>query len=417
MPLGDAARDALGSGALQFQWLDLTIPFVAAIIGYVTNVAAVRMMFYPLDFKGVPPFLGWQGIIPRNARTLARKSTKLITDQLLNLKSLFASFDANGFAGSHMNGVLDQLTDQVIAEIAEKRAGPQWQGLPDPVKQQVRAMIRVEVEKVVVDILADMGDNIEEILDIEHIVVEAVTADKALMGTMFQTVGHAEFSFIKISGLYFGFAFGLFQLLAWLLHPSWWSLPLAGFVVGYVTNWLALKLIFEPAQPKKVGPFVLHGLFHKRQQQVAHAFAEKIAGDVVNVDNMLVHMTSGPGGEKLMAIIDRHIGAMVDRYKHNPMAAALVPADQWDTIRAELLARIRAELPAQGGFLHTFTSKSVDVYQELFERMTVLDAESFEGVLRPAFKQDEWKLIVVGAALGMAAGGVQVMYMLGDKVT
>ena len=205
---------------MQFQWLDLTIPFVAAIIGWVTNVAAVRMMFYPLEFKGVPPFLGWQGIIPRNARGLARKSTKLITDQLLNLKNLFASFDANGFAGSHMSGVLDQLTDQVIAEIAEKRAGTQWQNLPEPVKQQVRAMIRAEVEKVVVDILADMGEHIEDILDIEHIVVEAVTADKALMGKMFQTVGHAEFSFIKISGLYFGFAFGLFQLLAWLLHPA-----------------------------------------------------------------------------------------------------------------------------------------------------------------------------------------------------
>ncbi len=402
---------------MQFQWLDLTIPFVAAIIGYVTNVAAVRMMFQPLDFVGVPPFLGWQGIIPRNARTLARKSTRLITDQLLNLKGLFASFDANGFAGSHMSGVLDQLTDQVIKEIAEKRGGAQWQQLPDPVKQQVRMMIRAEVEKVVVDLLADMGENIEEILDIENIVVEAVTADKALMGNMFQTVGDAEFRFIKISGLYFGFVFGLFQLAFWLFYPAWWSLPLAGFFVGYATNWLALKLIFEPAEPKKYGPFVFHGLFHKRQQQVAHAFAHKIAGEVINADNMVAHMTSGPGGAKLMAIIEKHIGAMVDRYKTNPMAAGFVPAGEWDAIRAELLERIRAELPARGGFLHVFTSKSVDVYQELFDRMTVLDAESFEGVLRPAFKQDEWKLIIVGAALGMAAGGGQVMYMLGDKVT
>jgi uncharacterized membrane protein YheB (UPF0754 family) len=402
---------------LQFHWLDLTIPVVAAVIGYVTNVAAVRMMFYPLDFVGVPPFLGWQGIIPRNARGLARKSTRLITEQLLDLRKLFATFDAGGFAGRHMSGVLDQLTDQVIAEIAEKRAGRTWQDLPDPVKQQVRAMIRAEVGKVVVDILADMGEHIDSILDIEHIVVEAVTADKALMGEMFLTVGDAEFRFIKISGLYFGFAFGLFQLLAWLLYPAWWSLPLAGFVVGYVTNWLALKLIFEPAEPRKVGPFVLHGLFHKRQAQVAHAFAEKIAGEVVNADNMVTHMTSGPGGDKLLAIIERHLGAMVERYRHDPMAAALVPADQWDAIRAELLTRIRAELPARGGFLHVFTSKSVDIYKELFDRMTVLDADSFEGVLRPAFKQDEWKLIVVGAVLGMAAGGVQVLYMLGDKVT
>ncbi len=396
---------------LQFSWVDLTIPVVAAIIGYVTNVAAVKMMFYPLDFVGVPPLLGWQGIIPRNARGLARKSTRLITSELLDLKRLFASFDANDFAGNHMGGVLDQLTDQVIAEIAEKRAGAQWSGLPDPVRQQIRAMIRAEVSTVLVDILGDMGSQIDEILDIETVVVEAVTADKALMGKMFLTVGNAEFRFIEVSGLYFGFLFGVLQLLCWIVYPAWWTLPLAGFMVGYVTNWLALKLIFEPAQPKRVGPFVLQGLFHKRQKEVAHAFAEKIAGDVLNPDNMLAQMTTGPGGAKLMAIIERHVGAMLERYRHNPMAAAMVPADQWGPIRDELLVRIRADLGAKGGFLHVFISKSVDVYKELFERMAVLDAESFEGVLRPAFKQDEWKLIVVGAALGLAAGAGQLLYI------
>ena len=41
-----------------------------------------------------------------------------------------------------------------------------------------------------------------------------------------------------------------------------------GALVGYVTNWIALKWIFEPLNPVSVGPFVLQGMFLKRQLEV-----------------------------------------------------------------------------------------------------------------------------------------------------
>lgn len=43
---------------------------------------------------------------------------------------------------------------------------------------------------------------------------------------------------------------------------------LGGALVGYVTNWIALKWIFEPLNPVSVGPFVLQGMFLKRQLEV-----------------------------------------------------------------------------------------------------------------------------------------------------
>lgn len=52
-----------------------------------------------------------------------------------------------------------------------------------------------------------------------------------------------------------------------------WVLPVAGFVVGYFTNWVALKLIFEPAAPVNLGCYTLQGLFLKRQQEAAGIIA------------------------------------------------------------------------------------------------------------------------------------------------
>ena len=43
--------------------------------------------------------------------------------------------------------------------------------------------------------------------------------------------------------------------------------------------------------------------------------------------------------------------------------------------------------------------------------MQKLPPDEFEGVLRPAFQQDEWKLILAGAALGFVAGIAQLVYV------
>lgn len=70
------------------------------------------------------------------------------------------------------------------------------------------------------------------------------------------------------SGFFFGFLLGLLQMFVWLLYDKPWTLPAGGAIVGYITNWVALKLIFEPVDPMKIGPFVLQGLFLKRQNEV-----------------------------------------------------------------------------------------------------------------------------------------------------
>jgi hypothetical protein len=81
-----------------------------------------------------------------------------------------------------------------------------------------------------------------------------------------------------------------------------------------------------------------------------------------------------------------------------------------------VLDRIKSEWPKPGGFFHTFAGESVDLHGELERRMKALDRESYEGVLRPAFQQDEWKLIAAGAVLGTIAGFLQLVYIFGDAM-
>ena len=68
--------DPLG---MEWEWLKYaSIPVVASLIGYGTNVLAIVMTFAPLEYFGWGEAffrrwgfsLGWQGIIPANVRSL-----------------------------------------------------------------------------------------------------------------------------------------------------------------------------------------------------------------------------------------------------------------------------------------------------------------------------------------------------------
>lgn len=399
---------------IQDHWIVLLIPVISALVGWFTNVVAIKMMFHPVEFVGIRPYLGWQGVVPANAMRLAKTSNELINTKLLSVQQLFdSSFNADAFTGK-LGAVVDEITDQIIEEVAEKRAKPMWDNAGQFMQTKIRARVREEVTTVSKQIAFDMAEDIDNILDLEKTVLEAIDREKALMGDMFYQVGRQQFDFIERSGLYFGFVFGIVQMVVWVLYPKPWILPAAGFFVGYATNWIAVKLVFSPREPIKIGPYTLQGLFHKRQKEVAAAFAETVAGRVLNADNIVQSALDSPGLPRMNEIVARRIGDLIAKYEAHPMASLVLPEAERPALRNEVLHRVQAEWGKPGGFFHTFAGQSVDLRGELEHRMAELDRESYEGVLRPAFRQDEWKLIIAGAALGTLAGVLQLVFLFGD---
>jgi hypothetical protein len=55
-----ASVGSVATDLVEHWYIDLSIPLVAALIGYVTKLVAIRMMFQPLEFVGIRPYLGWR---------------------------------------------------------------------------------------------------------------------------------------------------------------------------------------------------------------------------------------------------------------------------------------------------------------------------------------------------------------------
>ena len=72
----------------------LTIPLVAAFVGWFTNWVSVQMLFYPIKYAGIDiyrqkhvpyGFIGWQGVVPTKADVMAARLTDIVTAKLLSL--------------------------------------------------------------------------------------------------------------------------------------------------------------------------------------------------------------------------------------------------------------------------------------------------------------------------------------------
>ena len=126
----------------------------------------------------------------------------------------------------------------------EGRLGAQ---LVEPVAEAIRRdcgelwarALRPFLRPVLRQCVAALKKDIDEVLDLDRVVLTAFVRDKQVLVDLFQRVGAAELDFLVKSGLYLGFLLGVGQAAVWTVVPRPYTLPIAGALVGYVTNWLA----------------------------------------------------------------------------------------------------------------------------------------------------------------------------------
>jgi uncharacterized membrane protein YheB (UPF0754 family) len=144
-------------------------------------------------------------------------------------------------------------------------------------------------------------------------VIRQMEANPALVNRIFLEVGRRELRFIINFGFFFGFALGIPMVFITQAVPYWWVLPLGGVVIGYTTNWLALWMIFEPIETRRVGPLKLQGLFLRRQPEASDVYAGIIADDIVTLSNIGEELLGGPRSDRTRQMIETAMHPAVDR--------------------------------------------------------------------------------------------------------
>ena len=389
-------------------YIYVSIPIMAAVIGYVTKLVAIRMMFRPLDYVGRKPF-GWQGVVPRRAARMASIAVDMMTSQLISPADVVRRLDPDRIA-KQLAEPLQAVAGDLAREIAEEFQPGLWDALPDPVRRMLVRRLRSEAPKLTAYVLRSVRDNVESVFDLKDMVVTNLVRDKALLNRIFTEAGDREFRFIAHSGLFFGALIGVVQTVAWALFKQPLIMPLFGAITGWFTDWLALKMIFFPTGPTRyLGLLTWQGLFLKRRDEVSVAYATLIADEIITPRKVIEAVLHGPLSDRLFAMIQREVQHVVSRQvgPARPLVLLAVGSVRYQRMKHLIAERALELMPDTLVHIEDYARDTMDIRNVLIDKMRELSAEEFRGLLRPAFQQDEWILITVGAVLGFAVGEIQ----------
>ena len=409
----------MSSFTIKYEWWEyFLIPWIAAFVGYITNVIALQMTFYPIEYYGYNFYrykdepwglFGWQGIIPSKAEKMATISFELFTKKLFNMKEIFMRLNPTRFS-EVMSDSLLLMMDSIINEVATQYMPTIWEKLPQAVKDDVIVLADQEGEAFLTDFMKDMQDHVDDVVDIKHMTVQACCKNKELIVQIFQECGDKEFIFIRRSGFYFGFLLGIVQMLIWFVYDASWTLPAAGFLVGWATNYIALKVIFRPLQPRKFLCWTLQGIFIQRQKQVSAIFSRVVITEILHVKGIWEAIFTGPLSNNFFAMLRAHTLVFTEKMiaEIKPIAIASLGAEQFASMKEDIAQKVIDKLPSIIDRSYAYTQEALDMENTVREKMQQLSAADFEGVLHPAFEEDEIELIALGGILGAIVGVIQL---------
>ncbi len=199
--------------------------------------------------------------------------------------------------------------------------------------------------------MEDLKQNINSIFDVKEMCIYQLTSRRELLVELFQKIGQREFQFILHVSAVMGFVLGCVQLIIWLFlksnpQVSLLILPTSGLIIGYLTNWLGITMIFKPVRPHIFccGYLNFQGVFLKRQKQVARELSRMLANSLLQSKEMIEYVVNHNrmegGYGRLLEMHREHTHKAVDSIMGKMVRDAVIPM----TIGSEVYTQIKEDV-------------------------------------------------------------------------
>ncbi|NNH70084.1 hypothetical protein HLB23_09470 [Nocardia uniformis] len=413
----------------------ITIPLFTGAIGYITNWTGVLMLFKPIAFHGIRtpglamvfPYLpkriqvlpllqydgrmGWQGIVPSRADKMASIAVDKGLAKLGSVADFYRELEPDKLA-EHLTEIAEVQIRDIVEEILQREHPQLWYNLPTQVRELIHERVRQQLPDILRELTDELGNNIDQLLDVKQMVIRYFQARPQLLNSVFQVLGAKELRFMQNFGFYFGAPMGL--LLVATLHLTGWSslvvLPIGGIIIGWVVNWVGINMIFAPAYPKWWCPW-RQGLLIKRQPEITEGYADLVSREVMTIANVGDELLNGPRSDRTIQMLEDTLRPAADRALGPAKGAVrfMLGGRDYDSLQSTLTSEAARIAPIAFADPAFNVQQSKQVSEYIAKQMAALKPPEFVDMLRSAIKQDEWLLFVHGGVLGLFAGYAHIL--------
>lgn len=185
-------------------------------------------------------------------------------------------------------------------------------------------------------------------------------------------------------------------------------LPIAGAIIGLITKWAAIKLVFWPSNFVGIGPVGWQGIVQRRSPKFAAGVADTVAGDALNVGDLLRRID----GAALAAVVEPHV-----RSSAHDLARAALGAVGANDPDPRAVTSIADRLPGHVGIatkqlvgdLSPVIAESLDVRGLVVDMLSGPNADRLARLTKSVAGHELRWVIWYGGILGFGIGAVGII--------
>lgn len=189
---------------------------------------------------------------------------------------------------------------------------------------------------------------------------------------------------------------------------------LVGTLIGWITNYIAIKMLFRPYKEIKFGLFKIQGLIPKRKNEIGKGIAEVIEKELLSVKDILTHLDSEEITEKLENLID---GIMDKSLKIKikdlfPFMQLFLTDNVLNEIKKTIKDIVLENKSSILDFFSNYLEEKVDFSQIVEEKIYNFSLEKTEEIVFNLAKKELKHIEIIGAILGAVIGFFQYLIFI-----
>lgn len=192
-------------------WDILLLPIIGALIGWSTNVIAIKMLFWPREPIRIPIF-NWVlvGLLPKRRADLAASIGQAVDESLLPMDEVLARVEATDY----QKHLIDAISFHVDARLKERLPRILPENIKTVIREYVNELVSNESEYIIKQVASTTMDELKTNIHLGVLVEEKIQGfDLDQLEDLIKGIAMKELRHIEVLGGVLGFVIGVFQLL------------------------------------------------------------------------------------------------------------------------------------------------------------------------------------------------------------
>lgn len=194
---------------------------------------------------------------------------------------------------------------------------------------------------------------------------------------------------------------------------SWTLLfiPIISAFIGWLTNWMAIKMLFHPREPKKILGITFQGIFPKRQQQFAIKLGKLVSSELLSFSEIEQKISDPANIEKLMPLVEEHIDNFltIKLPAQIPMLGMLIGEKTIGHVKGVFIKELEELFPVLMKQYMNRLEHQLDLERIVTEKVSNFSSDKLEEILNQIMSTEFRFVEIIGAVVGFIIGVLQII--------